>query len=85
MTWSLCILIVIIPSAKQEIGYTDTILDVRSNRVRALLGLNNEEVENPNYRNYDKQQHDRCDYAMNHMVRKYDYGKYKELICTTNS
>ncbi|KAG6438484.1 hypothetical protein O3G_MSEX000012 [Manduca sexta] len=59
----------------QEIGYTDTILDVRSNRVRALLGLNNEEAENPNYRNYDKQQHDRCDYAMNHMVRKYDYGK----------
>ncbi|PZC83690.1 hypothetical protein B5X24_HaOG207217 [Helicoverpa armigera] len=59
----------------QEIGYTDTILDVRSNRVRALLGLNNEEVENPNYRNYDKQQHDRCDYSMNHMVRKYDYGK----------
>lgn len=58
----------------QEIGYTDTILDVRSNRVRALLGLNNEEVENPNYRNYDKQQHDRCDYSMNHMVRKYDYG-----------
>lgn len=61
----------------QEIGYTDTILDVRSNRVRALLGLNNEEVENPNYRNYDKQQHDRCDYSMNHMVRKYDYGKYQ--------
>lgn len=59
----------------QEIGYTDTILDVRSNRVRALLGLNNEETENPNYRNYDKQQHDRCDYSMNHMVRKYDYGK----------
>lgn len=25
----------------QEIGYTDTIIDVRSNRVRALLGLNN--------------------------------------------
>ncbi|KAJ0175445.1 hypothetical protein K1T71_008604 [Dendrolimus kikuchii] len=58
----------------QEIGYTDTILDVRSNRVRALLGLNNEETDNPNYRNYDKQQHDRCDYAMNHMARKYDYG-----------
>ncbi|KAL0881018.1 hypothetical protein ABMA27_002160 [Loxostege sticticalis] len=38
----------------QEIGYTDTILDVRSNRVRNLLGLNNEEqVEDP-YRNYDK-------------------------------
>ncbi|XP_026732523.1 striatin-3 [Trichoplusia ni] len=62
----------------QEIGYTDTILDVRSNRVRALLGLNNEEVENPNYRNYDKQQHDRCDYSMNHMVRKYDYDTGKE-------
>lgn len=25
----------------QEIGYTDTIIDVRSNRVRAMLGLNN--------------------------------------------
>lgn len=25
----------------QEIGYTDTIIDVRSNRVRTLLGLNN--------------------------------------------
>lgn len=25
----------------QEIGYTDRIIDVRSNRVRALLGLNN--------------------------------------------
>lgn len=25
----------------QEIGYTDTIIDVRSNRVRALLGLHN--------------------------------------------
>ncbi|RZF32490.1 hypothetical protein LSTR_LSTR014225 [Laodelphax striatellus] len=27
----------------QEIGYTDTIIDVRSNRVRSLLGLNNNE------------------------------------------
>lgn len=36
----------------QEIGYTDTIIDVRSNRVRSLLGLNNnaeqEENVNPN-------------------------------------
>ncbi|XP_072753299.1 striatin-3 [Anoplolepis gracilipes] len=35
----------------QEIGYTDTIIDVRSNRVRSLLGLNNntdtEEVNTP--------------------------------------
>lgn len=59
----------------QEIGYTDTILDVRSNRVRALLGLKNEDSDNSNYRNYEKQQHDRCDYSANHMVRKYDYGK----------
>ncbi|KAI5636151.1 striatin family domain-containing protein [Phthorimaea operculella] len=59
----------------QEIGYTDTILDVRSNRVRTLLGLNNEEGgEDPNYRGYDKQR-DRCDHAMNHLIiRKYDYG-----------
>ncbi|XP_059046391.1 striatin-3 isoform X2 [Achroia grisella] len=63
----------------QEIGYTDTILDVRSNRVRTLLGLNNEEqAEDPNYRNYDKQQRDRYEicssHAMNSMGRKYDYG-----------
>ncbi|KAM3963718.1 connector of kinase to AP-1 isoform 2-T2 [Aphomia sociella] len=63
----------------QEIGYTDTILDVRSNRVRTLLGLNNEEqVEDPNYRNYEKQQRDRYEicssHAMNSMGRKYDYG-----------
>lgn len=36
----------------QEIGYTDTIIDVRSNRVRSLLGLSNgseqEENVNPN-------------------------------------
>lgn len=36
----------------QEIGYTDTIIDVRSNRVRSLLGLTNgseqEENVNPN-------------------------------------
>lgn len=35
----------------QEIGYTDTIIDVRSNRVRSLLGLNNntesDEVNTP--------------------------------------
>ena len=29
----------------QEIGYTDTIIDVRSNRVRSLLGLQQEEGE----------------------------------------
>merc|ERR1719242_1632880 len=29
----------------QEIGYTDTIIDVRSNRVRSLLGLQSEETE----------------------------------------
>ena len=35
----------------QEIGYTDTIIDVRSARVRSLLGLapsNNENEENHN-------------------------------------
>lgn len=30
----------------QEIGYTDTIIDVRSNRVRAMLGLNNNNAAN---------------------------------------
>ena len=29
----------------QEIGYTDTIIDVRSNRVRSLLGLQADQVE----------------------------------------
>ncbi|KAK2707634.1 striatin-3-like isoform X2 [Artemia franciscana] len=29
----------------QEIGYTDTIIDIRSNRVKSLLGLNNNEKE----------------------------------------
>lgn len=31
-----------------EIGYTDTIIDVRSNRVRALLGLNNNSEQDEN-------------------------------------
>ena len=29
----------------QEIGYTDTIIDVRSNRVRSLLGLQADQVD----------------------------------------
>ncbi|XP_068632986.1 striatin-3 isoform X2 [Battus philenor] len=60
----------------QEIGYTDTILDVRSNRVRTLLGLNNEEqVEDPNYRNNDNKFRERCgDSPINSLIRKYDYG-----------
>lgn len=32
----------------QEIGYTDTIIDVRSNRVRSLLGLNNNSEQEDN-------------------------------------
>jgi striatin 1/3/4 len=40
----------------QEIGYTETIIDVRSNRVRLILGLNNNQQEqeeniNPNINN----------------------------------
>ncbi|XP_013142686.1 PREDICTED: striatin isoform X1 [Papilio polytes] len=60
----------------QEIGYTDTILDVRSNRVRTLLGLNNEEqTEDPNYRNNDNKFRERCgDSPINSLIRKYDYG-----------
>lgn len=42
----------ILRSYLQEIGYTDTIIDVRSNRVRSLLGITNgaeqEENVNPN-------------------------------------
>lgn len=42
----------------QEIGYTDTIIDVRSNRVRSMLGLNNNNAEqeenvNPNVNGND--------------------------------
>ncbi|XP_058119834.1 striatin-4 [Anopheles ziemanni] len=32
----------------QEIGYTDTIIDIRSNRVRSLLGLNNNSEQEEN-------------------------------------
>uniref|UniRef100_A0A3Q1AXU5 Striatin n=1 Tax=Amphiprion ocellaris TaxID=80972 RepID=A0A3Q1AXU5_AMPOC len=32
----------------QEVGYTDTILDVKSQRVRALLGLTGDSGDNPN-------------------------------------
>ncbi|PNF17621.1 Striatin-4 [Cryptotermes secundus] len=35
----------------QEIGYTDTIIDVRSNRVRSLLGLNNNAESEENLNN----------------------------------
>ncbi|KAK3929953.1 Striatin-3 [Frankliniella fusca] len=35
----------------QEIGYTDTIIDVRSNRVRSLLGLNNNAEAEENLNN----------------------------------
>jgi hypothetical protein len=35
----------------QEIGYTDTIIDVRSNRVRLLLGLNNNAESEENLNN----------------------------------
>ena len=35
----------------QEIGYTDTIIDVRSNRVRSLLGLNNNAETEENLNN----------------------------------
>ncbi|KAL4716374.1 hypothetical protein ACJJTC_006736 [Scirpophaga incertulas] len=57
----------------QEIGYADAILEVRSNRVRNLLGLNNEEQMDL-YTNCDKQLRDRCEYSINSMVKKYDYG-----------
>lgn len=35
----------------QEIGYTDTIIDVRSNKVKTLLGLNNINNNNTNNNN----------------------------------
>lgn len=35
----------------QEIGYTDTIIDVRSNRVRSLLGLEGSEQQPPQQEN----------------------------------
>lgn len=42
---------VIISRYLQEIGYTDTIIDVRSNRVRSLLGLNNNAESEENLNN----------------------------------
>lgn len=42
----------------QEIGYTDTIIDVRSNRVRSLLGLNNSlssTIDDPTHLSADAQ------------------------------
>ncbi|CAG9578928.1 unnamed protein product [Danaus chrysippus] len=57
----------------QEIGYTDTILDVRSNKVRTLLGLNNEEpADDSSHRNCDKQQHYSMNTALNRKM--YEYG-----------
>lgn len=35
----------------QEIGYTDRIIDVRSTRVRALLGLNNNNADQEDNQN----------------------------------
>ena len=35
----------ILYTKSQEIGYTDTIIDVRSNRVRSLLGLQADQVQ----------------------------------------
>lgn len=59
---------------QQEIGYTDTILDVRSNRVRTLLGSCSEGPEDPILRgSYDKQR-ERCD-PLN-FIRKVNYGMY---------
>ncbi|CAF4835961.1 striatin-4 isoform X1 [Pieris napi] len=58
----------------QEIGYTDTILDIRSNRVRTLLGVNNEEQsEESNYRNCDKH-HYSTNTALGRKMMMYDYG-----------
>ncbi|XP_038214515.1 striatin-4 [Zerene cesonia] len=58
----------------QEVGYTDTILDIRSNRVRTLLGVNNEEqAEESNYRNCDKH-HYSTNTAVGRKMMMYDYG-----------
>ena len=35
------------PRYLQEVGYTDTVLDVKSQRVRALLGLTRDSTEKP--------------------------------------
>lgn len=40
----------------QEIGYTDTIIDVRSNRVRSLLGLSNQNEEVTNQQQQQQSQ-----------------------------
>lgn len=66
----------------QEIGYTDTILDVRSNRVQNLLGLTNQEQEDNNFQNYDEgQSKSRCkSYSINSMIRKYDFGEFIYIL-----
>ncbi|XP_050665056.1 striatin-3 [Leptidea sinapis] len=62
----------------QEIGYTDTILDIRSNRVRTLLGVNSDDqAEDPNYRNCEKQ-HYSTNTALNRKMMMYDEAAYRE-------
>ncbi|VVC93879.1 unnamed protein product [Leptidea sinapis] len=66
------------PEEQSEIGYTDTILDIRSNRVRTLLGVNSDDqAEDPNYRNCEKQ-HYSTNTALNRKMMMYDEAAYRE-------
>lgn len=73
----------------QEIGYTDTIIDVRSNRVRSLLGLNNntdtEEMNTPALNGNEGVAQDRQEYnesparraaKQQHPPKKVEIDKY---------
>lgn len=58
----------------QEIGYTDTIIDVRSNRVRSLLGLNNntdtDEMNTPALNGNEGVAQDKQEYNNESLVRR---------------
>lgn len=72
----------------QEIGYTDTIIDVRSNRVRSLLGLNNntdtEEMNTPALNGNEGVTQDKQEYneslirrgKQQHAPKKVEINKY---------
>ncbi|XP_011160828.1 striatin-3 isoform X1 [Solenopsis invicta] len=66
----------------QEIGYTDTIIDVRSNRVRSLLGLNNntdtEEMNTPALNGNEGVAQDKQEYNESLVRRKQQHNKKQQ-------
>lgn len=67
----------------QEIGYTDTIIDVRSNKVKTLLGLNNINNNNTNNNNNPNLQEECIPSAGSQTVNgNVDVSKNKRLSAT---